>query len=549
MTALVVIENLRVQYSATSGEASAPAVRGADLVVHGEETLAIVGESGSGKTTIANAVMGLLPGGASVTGAIHFGHQDLAALSPRAWRHVRGAQIGYIPQDPMTSLNEVWSIGRHFRQTIAAHRLADGVTGGWRALSKERLLEVGLVDTDRILKQFPHQLSGGMRQRVLIALAVLARPKLIVADEPTSALDVVVQKQVLDLLERLTKRLGASLILITHDLGLVADRSDRVVVMHDGDIVESGPTDEVVSYAGHSYTKRLLQAVPKLSAAQCRPVADLEPETVLTVEGLVKDFRLRHAAKAQRHLRAVDGVDLIIHRGECLALVGESGSGKSTVAKLILGLERPTAGTVRLGSGEPVQPSRPSRSGRAAKARCRNLQVVFQDPYASLDPQFTVVRTLAEPLLIHGQGASDERRTRLAELLDLVGLPEEIAGRYPSELSGGQRQRVAIARALALAPEVLICDEAVSALDVLVQAQILDTLSELRRRLGLSMLFITHDLAVVAEIADTVAVINQGRIVETGPVPTVFAHPTDPHTKELLSAVPGQALFHTQATL
>ncbi|MDR1512422.1 MAG: ATP-binding cassette domain-containing protein, partial [Propionibacteriaceae bacterium] len=259
--------------------------------------------------------------------------------------------------------------------------------------------------------------------------------------------------------------------------------------------------------------------------------------------GLVKDFKLRHAPKAKRLLRAVDGVDLAVHKGECLALVGESGSGKSTVAKLILGLEKPTAGTVQLGSDKPIQPD---RSRRQAKAACRNLQVVFQDPYASLDPQFTVARTLAEPLVIFREGTAEQRRQRIAELLDLVGLPEDIAGRYPSELSGGQRQRVAIARALALEPEVLICDEAVSALDVLVQAQILETLSELRRRLGLSMLFITHDLAVVAEIADTVAVINKGRIVESGPVPEVFAHPSDPYTEELLAAVPGQTLLHTQ---
>jgi peptide/nickel transport system ATP-binding protein len=364
-----------------------------------------------------------------------------------------------------------------------------------------------------------------MRQRVLIALALLARPQLIVADEPTSALDVVVQKGVLDLLESLTTRLGASLVLITHDLGLVADRSDRVVVMKDGAVVEAGPTRLVVAEPGHSYTRQLLQAVPKLSAARRRQVAPPAGDPVLAVDGLVKDFRLRHAPRAHRRLRAVDGVNLTLHRGECLALVGESGSGKSTVAKLILGLEKPTGGAIHRSPGH------------------RHLQVVFQDPYASLDPQFTVARTLAEPLAIHREGNAKARAARVAELLGLVGLPPSVAGRYPSELSGGQRQRVAIARALALDPEVLICDEAVSALDVVVQAQILDTLLDLRRRLGLSMLFITHDLAVVAEIADTVAVINHGRIVETGLVPEVFAHPADPYTRELLAAVPGQGLF------
>jgi peptide/nickel transport system ATP-binding protein len=542
---LLTIDDLRVAYCPTGAKVWPPAVRSASLTVYAEESLAIVGESGSGKTTIANAILGLLPQDATVDGSIQLLDTDLTGLSRRAWRHVRGTQIGYIPQDPMTSLNEVWSIGHHCRQTIAAHNLAPA--SGWRDLAEERLREVGLADPQRVLKQYPHQLSGGMRQRVLIALAVLARPRLIVADEPTSALDVVVQKHVLDLLERLTKRLGASLILITHDLGLVADRSDRMVVMKDGVIVESGPTDDVVAYVGHPYTQRLLQAVPTLSAAWNRPPATLASDTVLEVQGLVKDFRVRRAPRGQRHLRAVDGIDLTLHRGECLALVGESGSGKSTVAKLILGLEKASAGTILVGGQPTLGSKRPGPFGRKRRwARCertRRIQVVFQDPYASLDPQFTVARALAEPLVIHGRGGAEQRRRRIAELLDLVGLPDAIAGRYPSELSGGQRQRVAIARALALDPEVLICDEAVSALDVLVQAQVLDTLLSLRRRLGLSMLFITHDLAVVAEIADTVAVINAGRIVEAGFVPEVFAHPTDPYTRELLAAVPGQALF------
>ncbi|MDR1264838.1 MAG: ABC transporter ATP-binding protein [Propionibacteriaceae bacterium] len=544
---LLQIEGLQVAYATSGGGPAPQAVRRADLVLHSEETLAIVGESGSGKTTLANAVMGLLPNTAAVAGTIRLGETELTGLSPRAWRHIRGARVGYIPQDPMTSLNEVQSIGRHFRQTIQAHGLDRDVS--WRELASQRLHEVGLADAERVLRQYPHQLSGGMRQRILIALAVLARPQVIVADEPTSALDVVVQKHVLDLLASLTSSLGASLVLITHDLGLVADRSDRVVVMRHGRVVDSGPTEDVVQYAGHSYTRQLLQAVPKLSAAQYRQIPPLADEVVLETAGLVKDFRVRHARHSQRRLRAVGGVDLTLHRGECLALVGESGSGKSTVAKLILGLEKPTSGTIRLGdrsvdrSGD--QPSPPPRLDRAARRRqdCLGLQVVFQDPYASLDPQFTVARTLAEPLIIHGLGDAAARRQRVKELLAWVDLPESFAGRYPGELSGGQRQRVAIARALALDPAVLICDEAVSALDVIVQAQILDTLAQLRRRLGLSLLFITHDLAVVAEIADTVAVIKRGRIVEAGLVTTVFAHPQDAYTKDLLAAVPGQSLF------
>lgn len=530
-----------------------PAVRSADLDVDAKQTLAIVGESGSGKTTVANAIMGLLPADVSISGRIALPGAELTGLAKGAWRSVRGRRIGYVPQDPMLSFNEVLSIGAHFKETIAAHRLAP--RGNWRALASERLLEVGLAEPDRVLRQYPHQLSGGMRQRALIALAVLARPELIIADEPSSALDVIVQKHVLDLLGELTSHLGSSLILITHDLGLVADRSDRVAVMHLGEIVEVGPTAEVISRPTHPYTRELLAAVPKLSSFREREtLAELDGNgAALAVAGLVKDFKLKQARAStqsgaasgssgrRRLLRAVDHVDLSIRkgqRGECVALVGESGSGKSTVAKLILGLERPTEGAIRLG-GEAARAG--GRGGR--RRRAAGIQVVFQDPYASLDPQFTVARTLAEPLVIHRRGGRAERRARIRELIGLVGLPEAILDRYPGELSGGQRQRVAIARALALEPDVLLLDEAVSALDVIVQAQILETLRELRRRLGLSMLFITHDLAVVSEIADRVAVIKEGRIVEIGPVAEVFEGPGHPYTRELLDAVPGQSHF------
>ncbi|MDR1237344.1 MAG: ABC transporter ATP-binding protein [Propionibacteriaceae bacterium] len=536
---LIRIDSLSVSYREQS------AVRAANLEIAARETLAIVGESGSGKTTIANAIMGLLPAYANISGEIRLGDRQL--IGPRgSWQGVRGGRIGYIPQDPMLSLNEVLTIGQHFKETILAHQLAP--RSAWRELAAERLAEVGLADAAR-LRQYPHQISGGMRQRVLIALAVLARPELIIADEPSSALDVIVQKQVLDLLKRLTEQLGSSLVLITHDLGLVADRSDRVAVMKDGLIVEVGATAQVIGHPRHPYSKALLKAVPKLSSFRQRKAAAQSPvgET-LAVTGLVKDFRLRRAKSADgagrragKTLRAVDQVNLSIGlgaKGECVALVGESGSGKSTVAKLILGLEKPTAGNISFGAGGLGKLSRNERL-----QRCARIQVVFQDPYASLDPQFTVARTLLEPLAIHQRGGRFERQARIRELIGLVGLDDSVLDRYPSELSGGQRQRVAIARALALEPAVLVLDEAVSALDVLVQAQLLETLRELRQRLGLSMLFITHDLAVVAEIADKVAVIKAGKIVESGPVAEVFEEPSHPYTRELLAAVPGQSHF------
>lgn len=539
MSASVIsVENLGVSYR-THDKAPA-AVLSASLELKQHETLAIVGESGSGKTTIANAILGLLPQDAKVFGSITLSDVELTKLKRGEWPAIRGRRIGYVPQDPMLSLNEVRSIGHHFKETIDAHNLTKG---SWRELASERLLEVGLSDPERILRQFPHQLSGGMRQRVLIALAVLARPEVIIADEPTSALDVIIQKHVLDLLEHLTQQLGASLVLITHDLGLVADRSDSVVVMRRGEIVETGPTRDIIGNPQHPYTQELLHAVPKLSAIESRVLPDLsDAAPVLETRGLVKDFKLKHAraatpgAKPNRILRAVNGVDLELRAGECLALVGESGSGKSTVAKIILGLEKPTAGKILLRGVDRESGNRAERIAQTAK-----IQVVFQDPYASLDPQFTVTRTLNEPLVIHGRGDASQRASRVHELLELVSLDDTILNRYPSELSGGQRQRVAIARALALEPEVLVLDEAVSALDVVVQGQILETLRELRTRIGASMLFITHDLAVVAEIADTIAVITKGEIVETGNAASVFAHPEHPYTKELLDAVPGRS--------
>lgn len=524
-----------------------PAVKSFSLSVGANERVAIVGESGSGKSTIANAIMGLLPGKATVTGSISLDGTELIGLPVREWYKVRGAQIGYVPQDPMLSLNEVWTIGYHFHETIATHRLVDKSAGrdGWRALAIERLREVGLNDAERVLRQYPHQLSGGMRQRVLIALALLARPKLIIADEPTSALDVVVQKQILDLLEDLTDRLGSSLILITHDLGLVADRCTRVSVLYRGDQIETGTIDEVIRAPKQEYTQHLLEAVPKLSAIRSRTFTDFtQAENALEIRHLYKEYPLKRSGWLFNHsgariLQASDDVNLTVKSGECRALVGESGSGKSTIAKIIMGLEKPTRGDVII-QGR----NRWDIRGQELDEQAHHIQIVFQDPYASLDPQFTVQRTLLEPFVVHHrQWSAEKRYDKILHLLELVGLDEDLLSRYPDELSGGQRQRVAIARALALEPEILVLDEAVSALDVIVRAQILTTLRDLREQLNLSMLFITHDLAVVAEIADSVSVINHGRIVESGAVSDVFLHPQDDYTKELLAAVPGRNAF------
>jgi peptide/nickel transport system ATP-binding protein len=556
---LLSLADLTIDYR--TSETLIHATQGVTLTVQPGERIAIVGESGSGKTTIANAAIGLLPSSAQIKrGRIEFEGTDLTGLPEARWRRIRGRRIGYIPQDPMLSLNPVRTIGKHLRDAIVAQGLAP--RSGWRPVAVARLAEAGLPDPERVLGQFPHELSGGMRQRALIALALLSRPPLIIADEPTSALDVIVQRQVLDHLESLIAGTDAALLLITHDVGLVADRTERIIVMHNGHIVEAGPTQVVLSAAQHPYTQRLLSAVPRLSAhprpALPAPAADAVP--VLQTDALTKVFRRRRhlsdlvrtltprrhqgdLAVAKDDLVAVNRVDLTVQRGECRALVGESGSGKSTVARLIVGLERPTAGRLLIGGID-----RTTASPAQRRALCETTQIVFQDPFASLDPQYSVRRILEEPLRVHGRLEAATRQQQVRDLLEQVQLPGSYATRFPSELSGGQRQRVAIARALALAPTLLVCDEAVSALDVLVQKQILDMLAELRQELDLAMLFITHDLAVVAEIADTVSVIQNGRIVDSGLVSDVFTHPNDPYTEELLLAIPGRTLLLQEAS-
>nr|WP_205708590.1 ABC transporter ATP-binding protein [Kineococcus siccus] len=537
------IEGLDVGYTTSAGQQQV--LHGVDLSVGRGQTVAVVGASGSGKSTTAAAAIGLLAGNGRITGGrICVAGEDvthaLRGGDEARLRRLRGRQIGLVPQDPMSNLNPSARIGRQVAETLVVHGLAKGAAARERAV--ELLQEAGIPDAGRRAKQYPHEFSGGMRQRVLIAIALAAEPELLIADEPTSALDVTVQRQILDHLQELTRARGTSLLLITHDLGLASDRCDDVVVMSEGRVVERGPARRILATPEHDYTRALVAAAPSVAARtapRTRPAVAAvaagrrgEPP-VLEVRDLVKEFRVR----GQREkLRAVDGVSFTVPAGTTTAVVGESGSGKTTTARLVLGLEEATSGSV-LVRGESL-----SSSGRARRrAVRRDMQPVFQDPYGSLDPTMTVEKLIDEPLRIFAVGDPRSRRTRVAELLDHVALSRTLAQRRPAELSGGQRQRVAIARALALDPKLVVCDEAVSALDVLVQQQVLQLLERLQEDLGLTYLFITHDLAVVRHLAHDVLVMRRGRVVEHGSVDDVFERPQHEYTVDLLSAIPGRA--------
>jgi peptide/nickel transport system ATP-binding protein len=526
VTSLLEVADLAVSFGDT------PAVRSASLALAPGERISVVGQSGSGKSTTAHAVIGLLPGSGRVTGGtIRWRGEDITHAGERRLRGLRGKEIGLVPQDPMSNLNPVSRVGRQVAETLLAHNMCTR-RQAWRE-AVDLLGQAGIPDPARRAKQYPHEFSGGMRQRVLIAIALACRPDLLIADEPTSALDVTVQRQILDHLEKLTEDLGTALLLVTHDLGLAVDRTSRVVVMSEGEVVETGPAREVLTEPKEDYTRRLVAAVPTLSAPK-RTVAP-ESEPVLEVVNVSKEYRIRGRGGV---LRAVDDVSFTVFRGRTTAIVGESGSGKTTTAHMVLGLVPPTSGTIRL-AGEEIVGLR----GARLKAARMTMQPVFQDPYASLNPMWTVERIIAEPLRTFGVGDRPHRRSRVAELLDQVALPAGLTHRYPNELSGGQRQRVAIARALALDPSLVVCDEPVSALDVLVQDQILDLLSTLQSELGLSYLFISHDLAVVRSLAHDVLVMRDGRVVEHGPVDRVLSAPADPYTRQLLDAVPGASVF------
>ena len=562
LTPLLQVQDLEVSFKTQEG--FVPAVRGVSFDVYPGETVAIVGESGSGKSTTAHAIIDLLPASGKVMGGqVLFDGRDLTKLPRWEIEEVRGELIGLVPQDPMQSLNPVWNIGFQVEEAIRANGIATNKRE-IRTRAIQVLKEAGLQDADRRLRQFPHQFSGGMRQRVLIGIGLSAGPKLLIADEPTSALDVTVQRRVLDHLESLTEKSGTAVIFITHDLGLAAERAETIVVMHRGKIVESGPALEILQDPKHPYTQRLVAAAPSLASRRIQSKVHGEADPLhisdRVVEGIdltaaasksvgggdtsgVPAIEFREATKVF-HIRgsgiralpfvAVDHVSFSVPKGSTMALVGESGSGKSTAAKLLLRLEDMTSGSILVNGVDTVTLKRSE-----LLALRRQMQPVFQDPYGSLDPLHNIGNTIAEPLRVHRVGDTASRKARVLEVLDQVALPSSVVTRYPNELSGGQRQRVAIARALSLKPEIVVLDEAVSALDVLVQAQVLNLLAELQAELGLTYLFITHDLAVVRVIADYVSVMEKGRIVEQSSVDEVFENPKQDYTRELLDAIPG----------
>ena len=541
---LLGISDLKITFESTTG--TVEAVRDFDLTIYPGQSVAIVGESGSGKSTAAMSILGLLPGTGKVTsGSITLEGEELTGLDERGWQGIRGSHIGLVPQDPMSNLNPVWRIGTQVEESLRANNVVEGSQRHERVV--QLLEEAGLNDAERRATQYPHEFSGGMRQRALIAIGLAARPKLLIADEPTSALDVTVQKKILDHLDGLTRDLGTALLFITHDLGLAAERADYLVVMHRGRIVERGPSLKILRNPQHPYTRRLVTAAPSLASAriQSAKAQGLETaetlgsehtgtEVVVSVQNLVKEFDVRGQRGDKKILRAVDDVSFDLRRGSTLALVGESGSGKSTVANMVLSLLEPTSGSVLFEGRDVAQ-----LKGRELFDMRRKMQVVFQNPYGSLDPMYSIYRCIEEPLALHKVGNRKEREERVAELLDMVQMPRSAMRRYPNELSGGQRQRIAIARAMALEPEVIVLDEAVSALDVLVQNQILKLLTELQEEMGLSYLFITHDLAVVRQTADDIVVMRQGRVVEQGPADMIFDDPRDEYTRNLINSVPG----------
>jgi peptide/nickel transport system ATP-binding protein len=526
---LLEVQDLHVTYRA-GGQATA-AVRGVSFSLARGETLAIVGESGSGKSTLANALLGLLPAAARIEGGrVRLEGDDVTRASERQWQKLRGRSVALVPQDPMVGLNPTLRVGRQIGEALvqAQGRRYAGVD----ADVLELLEQVGIDQPPLRARQYPHELSGGMRQRVLIAIALAGNPRLIIADEPTSALDVTVQRKILDHLQRLVADRGISLLIITHDLAVAADRADRLLVMKAGQLVEQGPPAQLLARPQHAYTRALLAAAPAFgqrSPAPFRAAANSVP--LLALEGVGKAF----AVSRQERFQALRDVSLAVYPGQTLAIVGESGSGKSTTLRIALGLEQPSAGRVFF-AGRDVT----GLGWREFRPLRQRVQLVQQNPFAALDPRMSIFESVVEPLVSFGlmKGRALEQEAR--QLMERVQLPVSYLDRLPRELSGGQRQRVAIARALALKPELLLLDEPVSALDVSVQAQILDLLAQLQQELGLAYLLVSHDLAVVASVAHQVVVLRQGEVVEHGAAAQVFGAPRSAYTQELLAAMPGR---------
>ncbi|GGM41757.1 ABC transporter ATP-binding protein [Microbacterium saperdae] len=542
---LLSVQGLAVDFATMDGVVHA--VEGVDLDINAGETVAIVGESGSGKSTTAMAIIGLLAGGGRIaSGSIRLDGREITRASEHELRAIRGRDIGLVPQDPMSNLNPVAKIGTQVAETLLAHGLATRQNVQEKVV--QALTAAGLPDPERRAKQYPHEFSGGMRQRALIAIGLACSPRLLIADEPTSALDVTVQQTILDQIGAMTRELGTAVLLITHDLGLAAERAERVIVMHRGKVVEQGSARQILEAPQHPYTQSLVKAAPSVAAARLRPeafhveerAAESEPQAaapadhIVEIENLTKVYPVRGRGE---DFVAVKDVSLSIPRGETVAIVGESGSGKTTTARMLLKVVEPTSGLIRF-EGKDIS----SLSKAETRDFRQRVQPIFQDPYSSLNPMFTIERLISEPLDFYRRGSGSERRTRVRKLLDDVALPQSMLRRYPSELSGGQRQRVAIARALALSPDLIVCDEPVSALDVLVQDQILTLLGDLQREYGLSYLFISHDLAVVRLISDYVCVMKDGALVEAASSEEIFTNARDPYTRRLLASIPGNEL-------
>lgn len=537
MTALLSVEDLRIGFG-TSGDV----VSNVSFSLEPGGTLALVGESGSGKTLTCRSVLRILPGSAQIRGGrILYGpdQKDLLKLPARKMRDVRGDRVSMIFQEPMRSLSPLHRIGNQVAEVLKIHK------GLSVDAAKQRVLEtfeqVGFPDVERAFRSYPFEMSGGMRQRAMIAMAMVSKPDLLIADEPTTALDVTTQAQVLGLIKDLQKETGMGLILVTHDLGVVANMAETVVVMRKGRVMEAGPAAPVLTQPAHGYTKKLLAAAPMIPEVAVPGKPIIGDDIILQLKDVTKTFTLRASGwRAPKQVAACQGVNLILPRGKTLAIVGESGSGKTTAARIALAAEmadpgaevwfRPTR------DAAPVAVHAMNKEARVAFQR--QAQMVFQDPYSSLSPRMRIREALTEPMEIHGIGTTAERREKAAAMLKLVGLDPAMLGRYPHAFSGGQRQRLSIARALTLDPVLLVCDEPTSALDVSVQEQVLSLLEEIRDRAGLSYLFISHDLAVVARLADEVAVMRQGFIVEQAPPETLFYNPKHPYTRALIAAQP-----------
>ena len=550
MPSLIEVRDLRVAFR--MGDERFDAVRGISFDIPANTTVALVGESGSGKSVSAMSIVRLLPPNAEVDAAsrVLYNGTDLLTLPNEAMRRLRGKEISVVFQEPMSSLNPVFTVGEQIAEVLRIH---DGMT---RRQARERALElleeVGIPEPRARLGSYPHELSGGQQQRVMIAIAIACEPKLLIADEPTTALDVTVQRQVVDLLARLQQRHRMSVLFISHDLALVGEIARNVLVMRNGEVREAGPVAEIFNSPKDAYTRALLACRPPLDTRPRRlpviddilgnkPVSGEQRQSVppggpglIEVAGLRKEYRLKEGLFRRKTIDAVKLADFTLHKGRTLGVVGESGSGKTTVGMLLTRLTDATCGRI-LFEGTDLA----TLSAASMRPYRRRIQIIFQNPYASLNPRFTVGQILMEPMRIHRIGASDDERARLAlGWLEKVGLPAQAFGKYPHEFSGGQRQRIAIARCLTMQPEIIVCDESVSALDVSVQATVLNLLLDLQEEFGLSYVFISHDLAVVKYMADDILVMNQGEIVERGSAQEIYGNPRHPYTQQLLAAIP-----------